>query len=109
MAGYGRGNATEKSKQEIACRIEARPDIQARLKELSALADAGAILDAKQIQAELSMMAIDPDRPDGVRLKAIDQLSKTKGMYTDNIKVETSGQLSIEDKRAYMQSLLNGT
>lgn len=106
-AGYGSGKATEKSRRETACQIESRPDIKARLKELSDLANAGAILDARQIQTELSLMAIDKDRPDGVRLKAIDQLSKTKGLYTDNIKMETSGQLSIDDKRSYMRSLLD--
>lgn len=108
-AGYPRGPITEGSAAVCGCQLEKRPDIKKRLQELSALANEGAILDAKQIQAELSLMAIDSSRPDGVRLKAIDQLSKTKGLYTDNIKIEAAAQLSIEDKKNYMQSLLGGS
>ena len=107
-AGYGTGKAKPTSMDHSACLLEKKEHIQARLAELSALADAGAIMESVHIQTALTETAIDQSKPDSVRLKAIDQLSRIKGLYSDSVKIESMHSVTIDDKRDYMRNLLQG-
>lgn len=106
-AGYSKKN-TRKSNMELGCRLEKIEAVQKRLEELQAQVDAGALATLDQIAADLFQIASDSTRPDSIRLKAYDQLAKLQGGYSDNIKITSSGTLglSIEDKKAAIQSLL---
>lgn len=106
-AGYGKGS-TDKTCKEAASKLTKLEYMQKRIKELQAQVDAGAILNAKQIQAEVANIAMDPESSKNIKLKAFDQLSRMQGAYTDNTNVNTTvtGGLTLEDKRAAVQSLL---
>ena len=106
-AGYSEKN-THKSNKELACRLEKIEVVKKRLEELQAQVDAGALASLDQIAADLLQIASDPNRPDSIRLKAYDQLTKMRGGYSDNINLSSTGTLgiSIEDKKAVIQSLL---
>lgn len=104
-AGYSpRVNA--KSRKENGCKINARPDVQARIAQLQRQAEAGAILNVEQIQAELTNIGLDEKNSKNVRLKALDQLARTKGAYSDNVNVHAKGDLTIEDKKEAFKELL---
>lgn len=106
-AGYDRGG-TEKTAREGASRLSKLEVIQKRIAELQEQVEAGAILNAKQIQAEVANIAMDPESSKSIKLKAFDQLSRMQGAYTDNSNITTTvtGGLTLEDKRAAVQSLL---
>lgn len=77
-----------------------------RIKQLQAQVDGGAILDGKQIQTMLSDMASDENKPDAIRLKASDQLSRMQGLYSDNVQISSNTLLTIEDKRALFREMM---
>lgn len=104
-AGYST-RATDKTISEAACRLEKIEVVKKRLEELQAQVDAGALATLDQIAADLLQIASDSTRPDSIRLKAYDQLAKLQGGYTDNYKISATGSLSLEDKKAAIQSLL---
>lgn len=79
-----------------------------RIRQLQAQVDRHAILDAKQIQTMLSDMASDPDKPDAIRLKASDQLTRMIGGYDDSINIASTANLSIDDKRQLFRDMLDG-
>lgn len=81
--------------------------IKNRIAELQAQVDAGAILDVKQIAADLAVIAGDENKPDGVRLKAYDQLTRILGGYNDTTAVTLSAALSLDDTRAAIESLFD--
>lgn len=104
-AGYSQ-SVTHKTRKENGCRVNARPDVQARIAQLQAQVESGAILNVEQIQAELTNMSLDEKNSKNVRLKALDQLAKTKGAYSDNINVNASGGLTIADKKEAFKELV---
>lgn len=96
--------ASKKSQCEIASRQERLQKIQDRIAELREQAAAGAIMQAQEIQAELAGMAADTSRPDGVRLKALDQLTRMQGGYNDALRV--SAGLTVDDRAAALADIL---
>lgn len=104
-AGYNPG-ATRKTHHENACKLRQRPRVKERIAELQAAVDAKAILSIEQIQAELTNISLDEKNSKNVRLKALDQLAKTKGAYSDNVTLHHSGGLTIEDKKEAFKELL---
>ena len=106
-AGYGKGS-THKTCKEGASKLSKLEYIQKRIAELQEQVEAGAILNAKQIQAEVANIAMDPESSKNIKLKAFDQLSRMQGAYTDNtnLNATVAGGLTLEDKRAAVQSLL---
>lgn len=104
-AGYS-DTVTHQSKVVSGYRVNRRADVQARIAQLQAQVDAGAILNVEQIQAELTNMSLDEKNSKNVRLKALDQLAKTKGAYSDNINVNASGGLTIADKKEAFKELV---
>lgn len=105
-AGYNPGARDRSTKRYNAYHVNARPHVQARIAELQAQVDAKAILTVEQIQAELTNMGLDDKNSKNVRLKALDQLAKTKGAYSDNVNVNTSGSLTIADKKEALKELI---
>lgn len=103
-AGYA--DIAYAGKKVNGCRVNARPDVQARIAQLQAQVESGAILNVEQIQAELTNMSLDEKNSKNVRLKALDQLAKTKGAYSDNINVNASGGLTIADKKEAFKELV---
>ena len=64
------------------------------------------ITELEEIKADLTRIATDENRPDGVRLKAYDQLTRMIGGYRDKIEVaQTLGVQETEDK---LTGLLDG-
>lgn len=80
--------------------------IKNRIAELQKQVDAGAIYSLNQIQAELANMAGDEERPDGVRLKAFDQLTRMQGGYTDNGQITVSGSIGLSQLSDSISDLL---
>lgn len=104
-AGIAREGTKQKSLEDSACRLEHKPEIMARLEELTQKAAEGAILDAKQMQAELTDVVLSraSERTE-IRLKAMDQLAKMQGLYKDALQV--SGGITINDAREALDELL---
>ena len=101
-------NMNDKTHDEAACRLEAKPEIQAELKRLTALADAGAVLDRNQRIAILSEMALDENRKDDARQRALDMLNRMHGDYTDKVITEVDATVSMtyeEKRRAVLDAL----
>lgn len=73
---------------------------------MRAAAEAGAIADIHQIQADVAAIALDEDKPDGVRLKAYDQLTRMQGGYKDGIDVRTSGAIGVDVRRSALADVL---
>ena len=86
--------------------MESNELLQKRIADLQKQVEAGLILDLEQIQTMISGMAADPDRPDAIRLKAADQLTRMRGGYKDTLSV--SAGVSIDDRRAALADLLPG-
>ncbi len=105
-AGYS-PKGSRKTVSHNAYTLDKDERIRAKLADLTRRADAGMIMDARQIQQTLTDMAYDESKPDGIRLKAIDQLSKIQALYSDGNQILTVGQLTIGDKRAKIDELLD--
>lgn len=106
-AGY---SANKKNKQVdaiAAFQLEKQEKIRNRIEELNSLAAAGMILNRDQLAAKLTDMVIDDSKPDGIQLKAADQLSRITGMYNDNSNMAIINNISIGDKQAYLRDLLD--
>lgn len=86
-ASHPKSTASTKSQREIGARMESNELLQKRIADLQKQVEAGLILDLEQIQTMISGMAADPDRPDAIRLKAADQLTRMRGGYRDNVQV----------------------
>lgn len=105
-ASHPNSTASLKSQYEIGARMESNELLRKRIADLQKQVEAGLILDLAQIQTMISGMAADPDRPDVIRLKAADQLTRMRGGYKDSIDV--SARVSIDDRRAALADLLPG-
>lgn len=103
-ASHPESRALSTSKDVIACREEKKEIIRKRIEELQARVEAGLIPTLEQIQSDIADMAGDPDRPDAIRLKAYDQLTRMRGGYKDSVSV--SGTVSIDDRRGALSDLV---
>ena len=79
-----------------ASAVASRERVKSRIAELQAMVDDGDIANIKQISADLWKIASDETKPDGVRLKAYDQLTKIQGGYTDGVNVTLTGAIGID-------------
>lgn len=105
-AGYNPGSTSRDIRKRNAYKVNKRPLVQQRIAELQEQVDAEAILTVEQIQAELTNIGLDDKNSKNVRLKALDQLAKTKGAYSDNVNVNATGGLTIADKREAFKELV---
>lgn len=55
------------------------------------LHDHAGAMEVQDIAAMLQEMASDETRPDGIRLKAADQLTRIRGGYSDGLRVDVQG------------------
>ena len=104
-AGYN-PNSSRTTKRRNAYAVTQRPKVAERIAQLQKAVEAEEILSIAQIQANLTEIALDDSNSKNVKLKALDQLAKTKGAYSDNVNVTTSGSLSIADKKEAFKELL---
>lgn len=104
-AGYSQ-DVSKETAHRHAVRINNREHVQRRMKELQAAVDSKEILEIAQIQAKLTEMALDEKNSKNIQLKALDQLAKTKGAYSDNVNVHASGSLSLADKEEALKELM---
>lgn len=73
--------------------------VRIRIQSLRDQVTQNLITELEEIKADLTRIATDENRPDGVRLKAYDQLTRMIGGYTDRIEVAaTMGVQETEDK-----------
>lgn len=100
-------NIKEEHKPMAAYKVKNRPRVAEAIARLQQAVDNKEILEISQIQAKLTELALDTNNSKNVQLKALDQLAKTKGAYTDNVNVHSSGALSIEDKRELARDVLS--
>lgn len=99
-AGYS-VNKKDKQVDAIAAHnIEKKEKIRNRIEELNSLAAAGMILNRDQLAAKLSDMAVDDNKPDGIQLKAADQLARITGLYNDGNNMTIVNQVNIQDKQS---------
>ena len=89
---------TEGAAQE---RIEA---VRRHIEELREQARQGAVMELREIQADLARIASDTSKPDGVRLKAYDQLTRMQGGYTDGVSVQAD--ITVSDRREALRDIL---
>ena len=84
------------------------PYIQARIKELQAAAEEGAILDRQARQAFLTGIALDETEKTDNRLRAADMLNRMSGDYTDTVRSVVSGgvSLSYEERKRLLEEEL---
>lgn len=100
-AGYC-PNTSRRDKRINAYHLENSSDhaeeIKAKIKELTDLADEKAILGRMQKQALLTKIALNDsnDMPD--RLRALDQLNRMNGEYTDNIRTAVNAKVEMDYK-----------
>ena len=97
------GYKDNKDPRQIAIRafeLEKQDKIKDRINYLNSLAQAGMILNRDQIAAKLTDMSLDESKPDGIQLKALDQLSKVTGIYSDSNSVGIVNQINIDDKQS---------
>ena len=80
--------------------------IKDRIQALRDMTEEEVVVGCDEIKAELTRIFLDESRPDGVRLKAGDQLTRMLGGYRD--KLEVSGEFSIEEKKTALSDLLDG-
>ena len=110
-AGYG-ANSSRKSLTQNADTLEKRSahvaEIRAKIKELTELAEEKAILDRTQKQALLTKIALNDENDMPDRLRALDQLNRMNGEYTDNVRTQVSGdvKLTLEEKLAAWEAAM---
>lgn len=80
--------------------------IRQRIQALRDMTEEQLVVGCEEIKAELTSIFLDTDRPDGVRLKAGDQLTRMLGGYRD--KLEVSGQFGIQETEDALSGLLDG-
>lgn len=113
-AGYGPNTSRRDKKQNAYALENQKPisaEIKAKINELTDLANEKAILDRAQKQALLTTIALDEDNDMPDRLRAMDQLNRMNGDYTDNIRTQVSGKvdLTFEEKLAAIQADMDET
>ena len=90
-----------------ANKLERLDKIKARLRMLQEQAEAQALMDVKQIQAKLTEIATDDEQPAAVQLKALDQLAKIQGAYSE--KLEVRATVTMSDKEEAARRLLEAS
>lgn len=81
--------------ENLEKRSAASPAILERIRELREAAEAGAILKREERQALLTEIATDARESSRDRMRAIDQLNRMSGDYTENTRVTMAGGLSL--------------
>lgn len=113
-AGFGK-NSNEKTLKQNAFRMEKRGphamEIQEQIRKYEELSEKGAILKREQRQALLTEIALDEDKDTPDRLRAVDQLNRMSGDYTDKIQTEFNGrvELNYQDKLDAIQRAIDET
>lgn len=80
---------------------EALEKVRIRIQGLRDQVTENLIVELGEIKADLTRIATDENRPDGVRLKAYDQITRMLGGYQDRLEVsKTPGVEEIENKLA---------
>lgn len=87
-------------------KLEEMERIKERIQALRDMTEAQVVVGCDEIKAELTRIFLDEDRPDGVRLKAGDQLTRMIGGYRD--KIEVAGEFSMQEKMDALSDLLDG-
>lgn len=105
-AGYAQNKLNPKIDNVNAIKVDSKEKVRERINYLNSLAESGMILNREQIAAKLTDMSLDETKPDGIQLKALDQLSKVTGLYTDQTNIGIVNQINIDDKlSAIVESL----
>lgn len=109
-AGYGAGTKNKDDRKHNAYNMEhmgnQSAEIKAKIKELQDLADEGAILNRRQKQAWLTQTALNAENDMPDRLRAMDQLNRMTGEYTDTIRttVNAKVEMTYADRLATMKT-----
>lgn len=103
-------NTQDKTIDEKACRLEHMDKIKARLNYLRSLDSKQAIVTKDDMVKDLSLIAIDNDKSDTIRIKAYETIAKIQGYNESNTNVTLSGGVLLgKDKaqalRDYIESL----
>ena len=103
---------TDKSLDEAACRLDNTYKVNSRIQALKELTANTAALNREDIAAALSDIAADTSKSDGIRLKALDQLSRVIGAYDDRQSLDIrAAVITGNDKavalRAYLSDMVN--
>ena len=80
--------------------------IRIRIQSLRDQLSENLIVELEEIKADLTRIATDPTRPDGVRLKAYDQITRMLGGYDDRLNV--SGEFGFKEREDALSDLLDG-
>lgn len=80
--------------------------IRLRIQSLRDQVSENLIVELEEIKADLTKIATDESRPDGVRLKAYDQITRMIGGYRDRL--EVTGQFGIQETENALSGLLDG-
>lgn len=99
-------NGTSQTDRTCAYKIGQTEKVKARIQELNNQIEAGALLTLEQIRADLAGIASDTDKPDGVRLKAFDQLTRMQGGYQDNAYITHTGNIALSQLSDTIADLL---
>ena len=103
-ASHPNSKATTKTQREEACKQESKERIRKRIEELQDMVDAGLLPTLEQIQMDLMKIAEDESKPEGVRLKAYDQLTRMRGGYRDRVEVDAG--VSMDGFKSALSDLL---
>lgn len=95
-------NMSDASALTLSSRMERLEKIQARLAMLREQAEAQAMMSTADIQAKLTEIATDENQPVAAQLKAMDQLAKIQGAYSEKVEVSTSVTMSEKEEAAKM-------
>jgi len=80
--------------------------VRLRIKSLRDQVSENLIVELEEIKADLTKIATDENRPDGVRLKAYDQITRMIGGYQDRLDI--SGSFGIKETEDALSGLLEG-
>ncbi len=79
------------SLDQSAARLERMEAVKRKIEYYRQLADHVGQMETADIASMLAEMASDDTRPDGIRLKAADQLTRIRGGYSDGLRVDVQG------------------
>ena len=106
-AAYNAENMKDSTIDVTACNLEKKDKIAIRLQELRQRDNDQSIATKNDIAKMLSDIAIDDTAALPNRLKALDQLAKINGAYTDNIDISLTGSvLTGKDKAAAIKDYI---
>lgn len=100
-AGYkGEGKTATDNAYNLEHKSPASTEILQRIAAIQERVEQNAILDRQQRQAELTALALDPEKCAADRIRALDLLNKMSGDYTERVIYEGNAHVSIEEARA---------